>query len=237
VIGALLLVLLQGAQDVPTPDEIHGYVDRMLIELAEGKVGLINSVTQLDEDQGVAFWNLYQEYEIELYRLGDRRLALQEEFRAALREARLTDELADDIVARYLVFTKDRTALIERYHGLFSEQLSPITAAQFVQLESRFNVVIDLLISTDTPLINAPLPTEGAVLRAAGELALEPGELDATVVGTERRFHPALAPCLLLALYFAGAIVHDMRSKRSPHAVLQWGLLFVVAVAACALLV
>lgn len=228
MILSLLLALVPGFQDVPTPDEIHDYVDLMLIELGEGKVDLITDVMQLDEDQGATFWNLYQEYEIELYQLGDRRLELLEEFREAVRGTGLTDELAGDIAARFFVLKKERAALIEKYHATLSAELSPITAAQFVQLESRFNMMIDLLFAADTPLIVVGEPLDRS---------LPEGDLAESVDDTSaREIPPALWLCLALALYFGGAIIYDMRTKRSPTGVLQWGVLFVVAVAACALL-
>jgi hypothetical protein len=210
---APVLALLASAQEAPTPDEIHGYVDLMLVELAEGKVDLISEVMQLDDDQAMTFWNLYQEYEIELFQLGDRRLSLQEEFRGALQGDGLDDALATDIAARFFVLKRDRAELIESYHRTFTEQLSPIAAAQFVQLESRFNLVIDLLFAADTPLMSAPLDLDGSGAPVAGEFSREqePGdESDADAPPEQRSL---LMLCAVLALLSLGLLVAYVRKS------------------------
>ena len=215
MIAPLLLALLPSAQDVPTSDEIHGYVDLMLVELAEGKVGLISDVMQLDDDQTMTFWNLYQDYEIELFRLGDRRLILLEEFRGSLQDGGLTDELASDIAARYFVLKKDRAELVERYHGILSEQLSPVVAAQFVQLENRFNLIIDLLFAAGTPLISEPLDLDGPDAPAAAEISRGPDGVEEGA-GEPPAQRGLLVLCGALALLSLGLLVALLGKRPGP---------------------
>jgi len=228
---ALCLLALPLLQEEPDP--VHAYVDALRIELAEGKVGLISEVMHLDDDQAEIFWNLYQDYERELFALGDRRLELMEEFREALRAQALTDELATDLAGRFFALQADRQALIQTYFGLYSESLSPLAAAQFTQLESRFNTMIDLLFAVDTPLISAAAMSAPGDTTAAGGLALDPlAEEGATLT----RHRGALWVTVGLTLLSLGVFLRHLGSGKPARRWVPAAVCLVLALVASVLL-
>ena len=44
----------------------------------------------------------------------------------------------------------------KKYHTLISDKLSPVQAIQFIQVENRVNMVIDIMIASEMPLFKHP---------------------------------------------------------------------------------
>src|SRR6185295_15483990 len=59
---------------------VDRYVAAMRDDLSRGKVGIITQVMQLNSEQAKVFWPIYQEYESELFDLGDLRIEAIRQF-------------------------------------------------------------------------------------------------------------------------------------------------------------
>ena len=133
-------------------DPVQAYVDVIRAELSEGKVNLISDIMKLSDKEAEIFWTIYHEYEIELFEIGDRRLELIERFVAAHQGKVLGDSEAEAMAADWFKLSTDRIALFRKYHGIIAKRLSPLIAIQFVQIENRINMVIDIMIASELPL-------------------------------------------------------------------------------------
>ena len=133
-------------------DSVQDYIDEVRIELIDGKVGLINGVMNLSNEQAQDFWPLYYDYEYELFYIGDSRVELIERFITAHQAKDLNDLEAKEIAAEWFKQETDRLALLKKYHDLIANKLSLMHAIQFVQIEHRVNTVIDLMIASEMPL-------------------------------------------------------------------------------------
>lgn len=133
-------------------DSVQDYIDEVRIELIDGKVGLINGVMKLSNEEAQVFWPLYYDYEYELFYIGDSRVELIERFIAAHQAKELDDLEAKEIAAEWFKQETDRLALLKKYHDLIANKLSLMHAIQFVQIEHRVNTVIDLMIASEMPL-------------------------------------------------------------------------------------
>ena len=157
IIMLLLLACLSAlplgwAQADIRKDRVKAYVDVIRAELSEGKVNLISDVLNLSDKEAEIFWTIYHEYEIELFEIGDRRLELIERFVAAHQGKVLGDSEAEAMAADWFKLSTDRIALFKKYHGIIAKRLSPLIAIQFVQIENRVNMVIDIMIASELPL-------------------------------------------------------------------------------------
>jgi hypothetical protein len=158
-----LLLLLHGAAHAGYQgDPVKAYVDAVRRDLGEGKVSLINGTIGLDDEEAKVFWPLYQEYETELFALGDRRLDLIDRFIAADQTEKLDDAEARKMAAEWFEQETARLALWQKYHGLIAAQLSPLRAIQFVQIEHRLSVVVDVMIASELPLFRHGLLNDSA---------------------------------------------------------------------------
>jgi len=134
-------------------DTVDLYLDNMRIEIYRGKTDLINEVMNLSEDENDTFWEIYREYEDEYFAIGDRRIALLQEF-VDRRNAGTLDNAAASRIGTGLLDERDQmTALLRKYFDRISAELSPIRAAQFLQIEHRSNTVIDLVVASQIPLL------------------------------------------------------------------------------------
>jgi hypothetical protein len=134
-------------------DPVRKYVDSMRDDLSRGKVETITQVMNLSAAESKVFWPLYQDYETELFALGDQRLELIRQFIDWQLSPALDDKRATELADGYFRLEAARLDLTKKYHGMISRELSPLRAAQFTQVEHRVGTVIDLLIASEMPLV------------------------------------------------------------------------------------
>jgi hypothetical protein len=134
-------------------DPVYSYVDEVRTELADGKTSLINQVMRLSKDEGIIFWPIYNEYEQELFALGDQRVELLRKFVKSQAEQSLNDKSAASMSDDWFKFESQRLELVRKYHTQIAREVGPLRAAQFTQIEHRVATVTDLMIASEMPLI------------------------------------------------------------------------------------
>ena len=77
------------------------------------------------------------------------------QFAAAQRVGKMSDQQATTLADRYFQFESQRLDMLKKYHRILSKDLSPIRAAQFSQIEHRVGTVVDLMIASELPLVQA----------------------------------------------------------------------------------
>src|SRR3954451_1511784 len=125
-------------------DHVYSYVDEVRSELSDGKAALINHVMRLSKDEEIIFWPIYNEYEDELFALGDQRIDLLGRFVKTQTDQSFDNAAAKSLTDDWFKIEADRLALVRKYHDRIAKELSPVHAAQFAQVEHRVETVIDL---------------------------------------------------------------------------------------------
>jgi hypothetical protein len=105
---------------------------------------------EFTEAKDKAFWPVYRDYETDLAKINDDRMALIKEY-AASYEA-LTDATADRLALRALDLEARRHALTTTYYQRFKTVLPPKTAARFLQVEHQILLLLDLQIAASLPI-------------------------------------------------------------------------------------
>ena len=108
---------------------------------------------KLTGPEAEAFWPIYREYEKELAAVGDQKLALIREFMGHYRSGTLSDQNAKAMTAQWLKNTQARLDLWKKYHRKISKAVSPIRAAQFLQVENQVALFVDMSIASEMPEI------------------------------------------------------------------------------------
>ena len=103
------------------------------------------------EAEDAKFWPVYREYEAELVKINDDRIALIMEY--AAHYEKLTDEVADRLARGALDLEGRRNALKARYYDRFKTVVSPKTAARFLQVENQILLILDLQIAASLPIV------------------------------------------------------------------------------------
>ena len=65
----------------------------------------------------------------------------------------MNDEIADNLALRSLKIRDDRNELFRKYYGRIKKATSALIAGQFLQIENELNLLSDLKISTETPIL------------------------------------------------------------------------------------
>jgi hypothetical protein len=129
----------------------EAYIELLRSDVKAKKVAIITEVMQFTEDEAKAFWPVYREYELDLAKLGDARLALIKDY--AENYESLTDEKAKDLVNEVFKFEGKRTKLKKKYFKKLDRVLPSKTVAKFFQLENQILLLIDLQIASNLPMI------------------------------------------------------------------------------------
>lgn len=136
--------------------EIEDIEQLWLIEFARADVRetrekFIDSLMNLSPEQQKIFNPIFKQYEDEFKKIGDERLSIIMDFEKNY--ATMTDSKAKDLAKRSIEVRKDRLGLMEKYYNKFSKTLDPIVATRFLQLENYINLIVDIQIAEEVPLI------------------------------------------------------------------------------------
>ncbi len=153
----LLTVAVTAAAQVPGGSEadtrslnLSTYAELLRSDVRAQKVAIITEVMGFTDAEDKAFWPIYRDYDLEMSKLGDERVALIAEYAAAY--AKITDEIADKLATRALDLEARRQAAKARCYERVKAALSPRTALRFLQVEHQLLQLIDLQISATLPI-------------------------------------------------------------------------------------
>ena len=150
-------VMAQSEEDVPMvfpePDagNLRAFVELVRSDVRTQKAYILAQNMEFTEDEAVEFWPLHREYELDLNKLYDRRLALIREFLSIYDS--MTDDQARQLADVALSLEESKTKLKREYFDKFSKIITPRKAVRFFQIENQLNAAIDLRIAATLPLI------------------------------------------------------------------------------------
>jgi hypothetical protein len=129
---------------------LSAYAELLRSDLRAQKIAILTEVMGFTEAEDKAFWPIYREYDAEMAKLGDERVALIAEY--AANYEKLTDQVADSLASKALNLERQRQAVKAKYYERFKTALSPRTALRFLQVEHQLLLLIDLQISAALPI-------------------------------------------------------------------------------------
>jgi hypothetical protein len=140
----------QGTEQETKSLNLSAYAELLRSDVRAQKIAIITEVMGLTETEDKAFWPIYREYDLEMARLGDERMAMIAEY--ARGYAQMTDAAAEQIAGKALDLEARRQALKAKYHDRVQKALSPRTALRFLQVEHQLLLIIDLQIAAALPV-------------------------------------------------------------------------------------
>jgi hypothetical protein len=166
-LAALTLALMAAAslqaqetklQDPAQSKELNtqAYIQLLRTDLKTSKEQIVKEAMQLNEQQAAAFWPIYREYDAAQTKLGDEKLAIVTDY--AQNFLTMTNEKADELAQRVMQFDEKRMALREKYYGILKKSLPAILVVRFFQVENQIQLIVDLQIASNLPIIEAADP-------------------------------------------------------------------------------
>jgi hypothetical protein len=144
--------LAQSAQG--SQESSDKFLDLMRTDLKKDKVAIIGSAMGFTGDEAAKFWPVYKDYEAELTPIGDQRVGLIKDYAASYKT--MSNEKAGQLAVKAMDLRQKRLDLMKKYYQRLAKEMSPIVAARFLQVEDQLNLILDLKIAQELPLIQKP---------------------------------------------------------------------------------
>ena len=100
---------------------VKEYVELLRTDVRQQKAQILGAVMQFDVDQAAKFWPIYNDYDAELTKLNNLRLANIQEY--AKHYSDLTDAKADELIQKALDYRKQRADLLAKAYQIAPEHL------------------------------------------------------------------------------------------------------------------
>ena len=130
---------------------LTAYAELLRSDVRVQKIAILTELMGFTEAEDAAFWPIYREYDAEMAKLGDERVALIAEY--AANYSALTDAVAEKLAANALDLEARRQATKAKYYERIKKALSPRTALRYLQVEQQLLLLIDLQISASLPIV------------------------------------------------------------------------------------
>ena len=139
-----------GADPQTQTKNLAEYAELLRSDVRAQKVAIITEVMEFTDEESAAFWPIYRDYDLEMSKLGDERVALIADY--ARNYDSLTDDMADKLATRAMDLETRRNAAKAKAYDRVKKALSPKRALQFLQVEQQLLQIIDLQISASLPI-------------------------------------------------------------------------------------
>jgi len=122
-------------------------------DLRSQKKQLVAANLKLTADQATKFWPVYDQYIAEQTKIHDQKYAVIQEF--ATSWGSITDEQAVDLTKKALAVDEQVTALRTKYLPNFLKVLPGKQVATFFQIDRRIQMMVDLQLMSQLPLVQS----------------------------------------------------------------------------------
>jgi len=132
---------------------LQEYITLLRKDVNTDKVKILGEVMQFDAEDAAKFWPMYHDYDSELNKLNDMRLANIKEY--AQNYTNMTENKADELIKNSMSYQKQRDELLAKCYERVKNELGAVTAARFVQVEHQLLLIIDLKIASALPIVGS----------------------------------------------------------------------------------
>jgi hypothetical protein len=140
-------------QDSARSKELNtqAYIQLLHADLSAKKEQIVRETMELNEQQSAIFWPIYRQYQAEQTKLTADKLAIVADY--AQNFSNMTDEKADQLAQGVMQLDEKRMALREKYYATMKKALSSTIAVRFFQVEHQLQLIVDLQIAANLPII------------------------------------------------------------------------------------
>ncbi len=156
IIGLFVLLAISlHAQSTDT------YIELLRSNIQLEKKNVIAESLNLSEELSEKFWPIYNEYQIELTSITNKRVALIQNY--AKNYISLSEKKANELIEQAFENREKLIKLDKKYYEKVNNAIGSRYAGKFIQLISRINTLIDIQISAELPLF--PVPTDSVNIK------------------------------------------------------------------------
>lgn len=155
-VGASTFSFAQNPAPEPKPATseqlIEDSIKMMRQDIRSAKKQIVAANMSFTDTEATKFWPVYDKYMGEVAKINDTRYALVKEY--ADKYGNMTDADASSFITRWLKVDTDTSNLRIKWVPEFEKVISPKKTALFFQIDRRTNLIVDLQLSSQVPLMN-----------------------------------------------------------------------------------
>jgi hypothetical protein len=148
---ALLMLCLALIPGIALADNLDKYVELLRSDIRTQKTALITEAVALTDAQAPKFWPIQREYETELAKLQDARMAMIKDYMANY--DKMDDAKAKTLMATAFKLSDQRSALLKKYADKVAKAVSPSVAARYAHTEAFIQSLVDVQVQAEVPLV------------------------------------------------------------------------------------
>lgn len=130
---------------------IDDYLEIVRDVLNAEKKTIVAEVMQLSEAEGMPFWEMYNEYNAELYKVHTKRVNIIKDFAANYES--MTDEKADELWNNTMAYQTELLKLNKTYYKKFKKIIPASKAALYFQVENKIGALVNAQLAAEIPLV------------------------------------------------------------------------------------
>jgi hypothetical protein len=139
------------------PQEVFSQQARDGIEVSRAAIkaerrAIVTLNLELTDAESKAFWPVYDEYWVQMKKIGDREVVLIEDFAKHYNYESLTDEKAEEMLKELLSTMQDENKLKKKYVKEFMKVLPAKKVLRYYQIENKLDAVINMDLAATIPL-------------------------------------------------------------------------------------
>jgi Spy/CpxP family protein refolding chaperone len=154
VLGATLLLprssARQAAQTANAASPMDQQIQMLRRDLRSQRKQIIAQNMNLNDQDAVKFWPIYDQYVSELVESNNAKYELIKEYAQA---DTMTDDQVDTLAKRWLSIDENVVKLRVKYLPTFRKALSAKQTARFFQLDRQVQMMIDMQLASSLPLV------------------------------------------------------------------------------------
>lgn len=128
------------------------YIELLRSDVRAEKVAIISEVMAFTDEEGERFWPVYRAYDRQLQMIVDDRIQMIKDFAAYY--GSFDDKKAEEVAKEAFRLEARRTGLKRKFFPRFSKVVGAKRAAQFFQLERQINLLVELQVAAELPLLD-----------------------------------------------------------------------------------
>lgn len=129
----------------------QGELEIIKSELHKGKKELVKENMNLVSEEAAVFWPIYNEYQNAKTTIMDERIGLLQKYSSE--HLVLKAEEAKEIANKQFQLSRKAIKLRQKYFNILSKKMSPIFGFRFMQIERQIDLLIELKVSENLPLM------------------------------------------------------------------------------------
>ncbi len=127
-------------------------IEMLRADLRAQRKQIIAQNMTLTADEATKFWPIFDQYRKEAIKPNDQRWAVIKDYAANYNT--MTDAQAQDYIKRATAVDQELLALRMRYVAVFEKVISPKKTALWYQIDRRIDLLINLQLSTQIPMVD-----------------------------------------------------------------------------------